>query len=146
MAAFKYNVGLQNVGSYQVSGKPWATGSIGCRADALAIAQVDFPNVTSWVMVSNLDSTNATLRVGFSSGGVAGVPTCADQGNRFLEIAPTSGSGPVRFDLKVTQIFLSGSDNCSVIAGLTGIAPDTINMVKANSPSGSNWSGSSGIG
>ena len=93
MASFKYNVGLQNVSSYQVSGKPWASGSINCRADALAIAQLDFPNVTSWVIVSNLDTANNNLRVGFSSGGVAGF---AGQGkeNRFLELAPTSGSDP----------------------------------------------------
>jgi hypothetical protein len=95
-------------------------------------------------MVSNLDSAATNLRIGFSSGGVAGLPTQPE--NRFIEVAPTSGSGPVRLDLKLTQVFLSGSDNCSVIAGLTGIDPDTINLVKANSPSGSNWSGSSGIG
>jgi hypothetical protein len=145
MAAFKYHVGLQNVGSYQVSGRPWASGSINCRVNALGIAQLDFPNVTSFVMVSNLDSADNNLRVGFSSGGVAGLTGPALE-NRYLELPPTSGSGPVRLDLKVTQLFLSGSDNCSVIAGLTGIPPNTINEVKANSPSGSNWSGSSGIG
>jgi|TARA_Y100000310_G_scaffold130308_1_gene129491 hypothetical protein len=145
MAAFKYHVGLQNVGSYQVSGRPWASGSINCRANALGIAQLDFPNVTSFVVISNLDSADNNLRVGFSSGGVAGLTGPALE-NRYLELPPTTGSGPVRLELKVTQLFLSGSDNCSVIAGLTGIPPNTINEVKANSPSGSNWSGSSGIG
>jgi len=147
MANFtKYTVGLHNVGSYQVSGKPWASGSINCRIQARDIAQVDFPSVTSWVVVSNMDSANNSLRIGFSSGGVAGIETNAGSGNRFLEVPPTSGSGPVRLELKLTQLFLSGSDNCSLIAGLTGIAVTGINDVKTNSPSGSNWSGSVGVG
>jgi hypothetical protein len=40
---FKYNVGLQNVGSYQVSGRPW------CKHFTTAageITYVPFPNVT----------------------------------------------------------------------------------------------------
>jgi len=145
MAAFNYKVGLQNVGSFQVSGKPWATGSVNCRKDALGIAEINFPNVTSFVVISNLDSANKNVRVGFSSGGVAGLGAAADN-NNYLELPPTSGSGPLRLDLKVTQLFLSGSDNCSVIAGLTGIDVGTINLNPNNSPSGLNWSGSSGIG
>ena len=145
MPAFKYNVGLQNVSSYQVSGKPWATGSVNCRADALSIAEINFPNVTSFVVISNLDSANNNVRVGFSSGGVAGL-AAVQENNNYLELPPTSGSGPLHLELKVTQLFLSGSDNCSVIAGLTGIDIATVNFNPNNSPSGSNWSGSSGIG
>ena len=147
MANFtKYTVGLQNVGSYQVSGKPWVTGSINCRNDASPIAQLDFGNVTSWVMVSNMDSANNSLRIGFSSGGVAGVASQApNNGNRFIEVGPSSGSGPVRLDLKLTQLFLSGSDNVSVVAGLTGIASGNIDFQINNSPAGRNWSGSAGI-
>jgi hypothetical protein len=145
MASFNYKVGLHNVGSYQVSGQPWASGSINSRADVRDIAQVDFPSVTSWVVVSNMDSANNSLRIGFSSGGVAGLAG-PESNNRYLEVPPTSGSGPVRLDLKLTQLFLSGSDNCSLVAGLTGIVPSGINDVKANSPSGSNWSGSAGVG
>ena len=145
MAAFNYKVGLQNVGSYQVSGKPWASGSINCRADALDIAEISFPNVTSFVVISNLDSANNNVRVGFSSGGVAGL-AAAQANNNYLELPPTSGPGPLHLDLKVSRIFLSGSDNCSVIAGLTGIDITSIDFQPNNSPSGSNWSGSSGIG
>jgi hypothetical protein len=146
MANFtNYTVGLHNVGSYQVSGKPWVTGSINCRVDAMGIAQLDFGNVTSWVMISNMDSANNSVRVGFSSGGVAGSPAATGHGNRFIEIPPSSGSGPVRLDLKLTQLFLSGSDNVSVVAGLTGIASGNIDFQMNNSPSGRNWSGSAGI-
>ena len=146
MANFtNYTVGRHNVGSYQVSGRPWASGSINCRIDALEIAQLDFGNVTSWVMISNMDSANNSVRVGFSSGGVAGEPAATGHGNRFIEIPPSSGSGPVRLDLKLTQLFLSGSDNVSVVAGLTGIASGNIDFQMNNSPAGRNWSGSAGI-
>ena len=147
MANFtKYTVGLHSVGSYQVSAQPWASGSIDCRNDGQDIARLDFGNVTSWVMISNMDSANNSLRIGFSSGGVAGVAAATpDNGNRFIEVGPSSGSGPVRLDLKLTQLFLSGSDNVSVIAGLTGIASGNIDFQVNNSPSGRNWSGSAGI-
>ena len=141
----KYAVGLNNVGSYQVSGKPFATGSINCKADALAIAQVDFPNVTSWVMISNHDSANANVRVGFSSASVAGLAAVSDAENSFLLISPTSGSGPVRLDLKLTQLFLSGSDNVSVAAGLTFIDAGSINNGSISPSGGNNWSGSAGV-
>jgi len=142
---FQYSAGLGHVGSYQVSGRPWATGSINCRNDALQIAQLDFGNVTSWVMVSNMDSANNSLRIGFSSGSVAGEPAASGHENRFIEIGPSSGSGPVRLDLKLTQLFLSGSDNVSVIAGLTGIEIKNIDFQPNLSPSGKNWSGSAGV-
>jgi hypothetical protein len=140
-----YTAGLGHVGSYQVSGKPWATGSIDCRNDAVAIAQLDFGQVTSWVMISNMDSAGNSLRIGFSSGGVAGTPAATGHGNRFIEVGMSSGSGPVRLDLKLTQLFLSGSDNVSVVAGLTGILSGSIDFQINVSPSGRNWSGSAGI-
>jgi len=145
----QYKVGLHNVGSYQVSGKPFATGSIDCRTGVTGVGQIDFPQVTSWVMISNHDSGNRNVRVGFSSKGVLGSNT--EQGNRFIEVPSTSGSGPVRLDLKLTQLFVSGSDNVSVVAGLTFISTGSINNI-AISPAadegshvGKNWSGSTGI-
>jgi len=143
MAAFSYKVGLQNVGSFQVAGKPWTTGSVDCRTGDTGVAQIDFPQVTSWVVISNLDSADTNLRIGFSNAGVLG---SAAAGNRYLEINSTNNSGPIRLDLKVTQLFLSGSDNCSVVAGLTGIDVNTIDFQTNNSPDGQNWSGSSGVG
>lgn len=147
---FQYSAGLGHVGSYQVSGRPWATGSINCKVDAQEIAQLDFPNVTSWVIVTNNDSADANLRIGFSSGSVAGEPASntstgggRGHGNRFLEIA--ADGRPCRLDLKVTQVFLSGSNNCSVVAGLTGIEIKNIDFQPNLSPSGKNWSGSAGV-
>ena len=59
-----YKVGLQKVGSYQVSGKPFASGSI----DASTAVSIAFPSVTRWVQVINND--DKACRVGFSTDGV----------------------------------------------------------------------------
>ena len=61
-----YKVGLNNVGSYQVSGLPYVTGSIEVTNSAV---EVDFPFVTSEVFVVNRDN-NSSVRVGYSARGV----------------------------------------------------------------------------
>jgi hypothetical protein len=131
---YQYKPGLGNVASYQASGKPFATGSINCAGTAgrpaPSTVRVDFPYVTSWVSVTNADSTGAQLRVGFSQLGVQG----GDNNNYFSVL---SGSAPLKMDLKVTSLFLSGSDDVTVVAGLTGIPKQEI----AN-----NWTGSTGVG
>ena len=68
MANFQYKAGLHNVGSYQVSGKPFATESIDCLDDDRDPVRVKFPSVTSWVVVTNSDTSvdaQSHLRVGF---------------------------------------------------------------------------------
>ena len=144
MANFQYKAGLHNVGSYQVSGKPFATGSITCRDDGLPMVVVRFPSVTSWIVIANNDIENVPLhgphlRVGFSENGVDGHGL---NGNAYLEIS--GGVTTPRLDLKVSELWLSGSTNCSVVAGLTFISPDAINN-SAISPNGTNWSGAAGV-
>ena len=135
-----YSVGLNNVGSYQVSGVPYATGSLDPSSGAAAGIKIEFPYVTSWIEVIN-NSTSSPVWVGFSSLGV--------QGTNHFEIQkrdtnprgdPTSHILP----LKITELWLSGAaDNVSVVAGLTYIPTQQVTNV---SPSGSNWSGSVGVG
>ena len=140
MANFQYKAGLHNVGSYQVSGKPFATGSIDCLDDVLPVVAVRFPSVTSWVVVTNSDinpNAQGFLRVGFSENGVTG-----NDNNSFLEVS--GGVTSPRLELKVSEIWLSGSANCSVMAGLTFIGTDAVNN-SAISPNGTNWSGSTGV-
>jgi len=140
MANFQYKAGLHNVGSYQVSGKPFATGSITCRDDDLPMVVVKFPSVTSWVVVTNSDinpNAQGFLRVGFSENGCEG-----NDDNSFLEVS--GGVTSPRLELKVSEIWLSGSANCSVMAGLTFIGTDAVNN-SAISPNGTNWSGSTGV-
>ena len=136
MATFQYSVGLGNVGSYQVSGVPYVTGSIAAGlGGAQGPVQVAFPSVTSWIVVSNVGGS-ADLKIGFSENGVNGT-----SGNYWLELDQNQVSP--KLEVKVTEIWLSGSNGCSVMAGLTGIPNITINNLNV-SPSGSNWSGSVG--
>ncbi len=147
MSTYNYTPGLGSAASYQVSGKPFVTGNI---SPILGTVQIDFPAVTSWVMVKNIGEGPAF--VGFSSAGV----TDGVGENNFWELESSSGSlGPI--DLKLTQIFLSGSRNDDkslfVIAGLTSIplgqldyASGSVVQLGGRGIQGPNWSGSAGVG
>ena len=130
MATYNYKAGLGNVGSYQVSGVPWVSGSV--NPAVLPNARIDFPSVTSWVVVKN-NSVQA-CKFAFSANGLAG--------SNYFTVGPTGSSG--RLDLKITQLHLGGSaTDIDICAGLTGISSLDINNSSV-SPSGSNWSGSVG--
>jgi hypothetical protein len=137
--SFIYSSGLGNVPSYQVSGIPFVTGGI----NATTATKVSFPYVTRWVQIMN--TGNTALKVGFSQNGV--------QGTRYLtipQISTAGGTEPTTFpksdiwEIKVTEIWLSGSSNVDIIAGLTTIPTARINN-SSISPSGSNWSGSANV-
>jgi hypothetical protein len=136
--AKRYHVGLGNVGSYQVSAKPFITSSIQVPVSgASSFESINFPYVTKFVTIKNdgPNSHGATLRVAFSADGLK------DENNNYFIL---SGSESFSADLKVTKVFLMGheklnadmSTTASVIAGLTGIEADLL--------SGS-WAGSSGV-
>ena len=123
--SFQYRSGLGSIGSYQISGMPWASSSLG--ANSTTPLEVTFPNVTKFIVVKN--TTTNKLRVGFSANGVKG-------SNYFLLGSNESFAG----DIRVTRIYLLGDvadATGSVIAGLTGISGDHLM---------SNWSGSAGVG
>ena len=133
MSTFKYTAGLNNVGSYQVSGDSFATGSL----DATNAIKIEFPYVTRWIYLKNNGTTD--VKLGFSEYGV--------ENSNYITIHHThtnqlDGHSPV-FELKLTEIWLSGSSDVDVVAGLTGIP---VERVTNASPSGSNWSGSVGVG
>jgi len=142
MATYTYKPGLGQSAAYQVSGKPFVSGTIIAGPGPILAQVVNFPNVTSWVMVINHDARDC--RVGFSKNGVDRTGA-TPQGNYFvLDAAVNNVStkvGPL--DLKVTQIWLSGSADVDVIAGLTYIDSSDINNANV-SPGGTNWSGSAG--
>ena len=143
MSNFKYTAGLSNVGSYLVSGAPFVSSSIECN-DGTGPVKITFPYVTRWIIVQN-NSTTATedLKVGFSSLGITAHNNYFTIFNRqHADNADRSSICP-RLELKLTEIYLTGSINVEVIAGLTNIPVERINNI---SPSGSNWSGSSGVG
>ena len=125
MSTYNYKPGLGNAASFQVSGIPYVTGGIDLSAGDVSL---DFPSVTSWIVVSVGDSS--TCNVGFSLLGV--------QNENYLKITGTTVSP--RFEIKATQLHLSGtSADVSVMAGLTYIANQDIDNT-AISPSGSNCS------
>ena len=49
---FNYQAGLGNAASYQVSGIPWVSGNIDAVTGGDS-AEISFPSVTQWVVVSN---------------------------------------------------------------------------------------------
>ena len=139
---YPYGVGLQNVGSYQVSGIPYVTSSIAAPASSGTPSEVSFPDVTQRIVVSNVDTASA-LRVGFSSNGVK---------NTNYFIIPAASSSVVHptqeFRVKVSSIFLlshtSTPTSASVLAELSNIDTD---LLLRSGPTGlPNWSGSVGVG
>jgi len=140
--ATPYGVGLQNVGSYQVSGVPYATSSIAAPASSDTPTEIVFPDVTQRIFVTNTNIASA-LRVGFSSNGVKGT-------NYFIIPAAqnaTYGYPVQEFRVKVSSIFLLSNSatptSASVFAELSNISTT---LLAQSGPSGSSWSGSSGVG
>lgn len=139
MAEFtRYKVGLHNVGSYQVAGKPYVTGGLDPSAGELI--QIDFPSVTNWIVISNNSSdVSFTAKVGFSKLGL-------NVDNYYFEVGGEGTISP-RLEVKATQLFITGSStNVSVMAGLTFIPTDTIDNPNVSTVGAyKNWTGSAGI-
>ena len=128
MSTYNYKPGLGLVGAYQVSGIPYVTGAINCAPDNSQV-KIQFPSVTKSITIFNYDANDNEVKVSFSPNGVAN--------NAYFSVFET----PVTLDLKVTEVYLTGSDEVSVVAALTSIDSTAINNPVV-SPSGSNWSGS----
>ena len=140
MASNIYTVGLNNVGSYQVSGAPFATGSLTVPASGSTPLKIEFPYVTQWVSIVNKDSKH--LRVGFSENGVK-------NGNyNYFLIHEDNHPTWNMYNLKLTELYLLSDtgqsiSDVSIVAGLTNIPTARVDNI---GPSGSNWSGSIGVG
>ena len=162
--SWNLSVGLNHVGAYQVSGRPFATASVvvpasGSGADgdegiSAATMAIRFPAVTKWFEIrvsgSGHEQTERSIRVGFSAMGlsdpVVSSGVVARGGNYFHLPYDASGSySPTRFDLKVTELHLMSNHNVpakvDIIAGLTSIA-----VGRCEGAYGPSWSGSSGVG
>lgn len=132
IGSFKHEAGLNHVGAYQVSGTPFATGSLDATSgDALKIT---FPYVTRWVKIINNDSS--AVQVGFSENGL--------EGTNYFTVNGRSGNEQNQtetLELKVTELYLTGSGDVDIVAGLT-----SINGRMTTTDTGTSWSGSSGVG
>ena len=120
-ANFKYTAGLNHVGSYQASARPWVgTKLMAPASGAIATAlEVSFPKVTKFVTIRN-DGSNAAascdLRLAFATGGLD------ETYNNYITIAESSSFSA---DFRITRMYLLSAENhtisASVIAGLTNI-------------------------
>ena len=128
--SFIYSVGLQNVGSYQVSGQPYLSSSITVPANSAEPLEIQFQQVTKFVIIRNEVDSAGDIRVGFSSGGLAGT--------NFVRLAVSES---LSADYKVTSVFLrsntTAQQSASIVAGLTNIPSERLSA---------NWSGSNGVG
>jgi hypothetical protein len=129
--SWKMDVGINHAPAYQVSGRPFASGGV----DATTATKVSFPYVTRWVYIVN--RTGEDVKVGFSELGVEGT-------NYFIVSRKNSDTrhSSARLEVKVADLWLSGSALVDVCAGLTSIPRDRTSMGDGL-PS---WSGSVGVG
>ena len=142
MASNIYTAGLNNVGSYQVSGAPFVTSSVVPQSGS-GFFKVEFPYVTKQITISNNSTTSHDLvRVAFSERGLEdGVA------NIFLVGSTKDGDGATTLNVKATELYVMCDDNhtapVSIFGSLTNLPVSRVNNI---SPSGSNWSGSIGVG
>ena len=109
--------GLRNVGSYQVSGQPFITGSTMAADQEM---QISFPYVTKKVTViaSGSQSTNGGLRVHFVATGSGRVR----EGRHFIQLDTHEDS--IDVDVKCKEIWVSspgGTGGFMLYASLTNI-------------------------
>ena len=113
--------GISNVGSYQVSGIPFVTGSESLAADGED--KISFSHVTRSITVQN--HTADVIRVHFASKDTANTIS----GFHFIELDGTAGAGEmaqVTMNVKCSELYISAPDDGStrkyrVWAELTGI-------------------------
>lgn len=122
-----YGTGISNVGSYQVSGKPWLSGGIATNTTE----KIVFPSVTQWIYISS----SAAVKVGMSDNGAAGT--------NYITVNTAGGQNLPILTVKCTELYFNGTATVDVMAGLTGIAVSRLDSLSDDGP---NWSGSSGIG
>jgi hypothetical protein len=130
-SALQYGVGPHHVGSYQVSGTPYLTGS--ATIAAAAEERILFPMVTKSVTVVN--HTAQTLRVHFAPQDAVTSNPARDGGNtvtnrHYVEL--DSDEDSFTFNIKCKEIFISadsgnGADGSyQLYAELTNIPTGTM--------------------
>jgi hypothetical protein len=118
----RYQAGLQHVGSYQVSGVPFVTGSD--NLDAGKEFKIEFDGVTKSILVRNPGAVD--VRVHFASTGSGNVYAAG----HFLRVSGSADAqktvNELRLDCKCSELYISNNtstDNATyeVFAELTGI-------------------------
>ena len=108
-----YGVGLNNVGSYQMSGQPFISGSIDVPiSGASNYAVVRFPRVTKSITIRNDSDGSDPMRVAFARGGLKDRASGGDAaGTEFVRYFKLSGSESFTADLRCTEVYLMGDTN-----------------------------------
>ena len=121
----RYTPGIGNVGSYQISGRPFITGSAGGTPLANNTEdQINFPNVTRTITVINFGSN--AIRVHFASKDTGNTYS----GKHFIEL--DSDEDSISMNVRTDKLFVSnfdtgGTATYRVIAELTGIPTGSAN-------------------
>jgi len=115
-----YTAGLNNVGSYQVAGKPYISGSSGVNASTSE--KFSFPNVTKTVLIKNIDNSTA-VRIGFAprADSEHGIVNGANDNNNYFIL---NAGKEIKFNVKCKELFIwtgSGTSDVQVYAELTDI-------------------------
>jgi hypothetical protein len=130
-------VGLRNVGSYQVSGHPFITGSTNLDNNHVHMVEFDYV-AKAFTVINNNSNSGEDIRVHFLSGsgvnaltssgywGHQAIADTADVIAKHHYITVPAGNGSVTFDVKCKRFYVSngsGTDNLKyqVFAELTGI-------------------------
>jgi len=116
MSSNFYTAGLNHVGSYQVSGKPYLSGS-NMPGDQTTSLNFQFPSVSKSITVKS--NYAHAIRVHFAplQAGVSPFAKGASNQNNFVTIA---SSGSQTFDVKCKENFISSTNNATA----TQSAPD----------------------
>ena len=128
---YRYQAGIGDVGSYQVSGKPFVTGALNAVAAPGGMIEIEFPSVTQWVTLVNHDMLNS-LAYAYSANG----HSTGEAGNVAADGMLLGTS--IYLEVKCCKMFFTGSDNFDINAGLTGIECSQIVPT--------DWTGSAGVG
>lgn len=112
--------GLGSVGSYQVAGTPFITGS---TIDSGQEIQINFPNVTRSITIINKDAGNDDIRVHFASTGSANTLG----GLHYITLGELNSS--LTMNIKCKTVYLSApgaTASFEMFAELTGINPQSM--------------------
>ena len=115
---YNQSPGISSVGSYQVAGMPYITGStVGAGLEM----QIKFPAIPRSITIINKDAANDDLRVHFAAKATGNTIT----GNHFITLDAKDSS--VTINVKAQSIYLSapgGACDFQLFAELTGIATE----------------------
>jgi len=120
MSIYEYRAGLQNVGSYQVGGTPYLTGTVVDPANPnLGEVKIEFPNVTKNVLIMNA-TASVPIRVHFNSAADGNVIA----GHHYFTLEDKKDS--ISLNSKCTEIYISLETGAAtgafeLVADLTGI-------------------------